>query len=1056
MERRNKLLGILCMTVIMASIFAPMFLIQPVNATDPDSWYTNVSGVLASDYYSLYPFNAKNLKIGFSKFGEMIDSRETQNVGLEYGNRDPFAPPAGTTVPTSIPKNKWSEGWFINITYNRVGSDPPTRNVWACALHSDPTFAGFGNDWIRVSWNWMGGFSGGATSEADETPLRSGLLITDPTSSVHIGGRKTNGTVTTDDLKVLYNGPRMYIARTVNHVYDWIQTSNTTGTDEPLVDIVFTIIFNKVQKEVVILKDVKIRTEKFQYSSIAVPGMDASGTGLIVQFSNRGEWDLGPAGDFRSYAHFYTADSNASKVGEGQSTVYDEHYHLNPTLPASAYYSRWGSEPKAAGTYDVAQIISSDNTTVGWAAYWPSLSDYSIDAGVHNQYWRSLLNTDTHYIDGSPSEPWLSPYTIGEWDFFLSKDAHVLIGGRYFEMQFRGVSVYGVTDLWDGRDLQQGGLVYGATDQQQGLSYTRDAENRIDAEVRYQLNEVFNPWDLYSAVEKDTRRWVEFHNVTTAEKTVADLGTNLTFLLTHSPVKYAADWDTYCNFTERVEWGNALKHPARSKWVYPATTLSISEPYELFVNSTTGVGNVTIRAASVPAVGTIIKVLYSTNCTINYDQAGVVNYGGSLSIGNASLTGLTRAATSTLVPATSTNSSSWTDPLGIVQTVSILYDGFEFNMTTGDPSAGQLLTGLDDLNITLDVKIPPEGGYVTVYNSTYFAQVMGNRLNITYAGNMTVKYQVSPPNSLAGYEHEYVHVNGSILVRANHTLGYSSGYNVTANYTIAGLSLTKEMMGRYEWVVVGNHSRAIDSVGSAMVAEAFKEKQVVTDNGGLDQMDMWGTNIPYLLSDLGNATWRAGGPRWTDIYDSLGRLAYIDDWCTRYPVSTSNIITVAGPSANLFSEYFNEFSQAIQIYGITSGNLIDVIFAPTCWNTTKVSNYTGQYYYSNGQFVRGSTGTGIGVITTYKDINGTVGFMIYGWSGDDTYYTCKWFQEYGAYYLQTENRGVTTLVVRLDYNEYGDVTSNPMPPNYEYDAHNPEVTIIERLGTISEKWQHDP
>jgi hypothetical protein len=90
---------------------------------------------------------------------------------------------------------------------------------------------------------------------------------------------------------------------------------------------------------------------------------------------------------------------------------------------------------------------------------------------------------------------------------------------------------------------------------------------------------------------------------------------------------------------------------------------------------------------------------------------------------------------------------------------------------------------------------------------------------------------------------------------------------------------------------------------------------------------------------------------------------------------------------------------------------------------------------------RSVSGYGIGVITTYKDINGTVGFMIYGWSGDDTYYTCKWFHEEGIYYLQGENRGVTTLVLRIDYTE---------------DAHYPTVTILERLGTISEKTPHDP
>jgi len=457
----------------------------------------------------------------------------------------------------------------------------------------------------------------------------------------------------------------------------------------------------------------------------------------------------------------------------------------------------------------------------------------------------------------------------------------------------------------------------------------------------------------------------------------------------------------------------------------------------------------------------VIKILYSTNCTDTYTENDIANYfGGSLSLGNASQTNRQSGSTVTLVPNSVINSTSWTDTFSIVQNITILYDEFRFDLLGTPMPSDEHLSGVDYLNITVDIKIPPEGGYVRVYNSTYFAQNVSasNAYNVTFHGNMSVMYKVNPPNNLSDYEHEYVHINGSILIAANHTLYYSGGgYVVTANYTIADALLTKEIMGRYEWIVVGNHSRAIDSIGAAMVSEAFKEKQVIADNGGLDMSDVtWGPNIPYLLSNMGNNTWRAGGPAWTNWYDSLGRLALVDDWCHRYPVSSSNIITVAGPSANLVSEYFNEFSQAIQIYGITDATLVDVIFATTCWNTTASSNYIGQYYYSDGQFYTGNTTTGIGVITTYKDINGTVGFMIYGWSGDDTYYTCKWFQEYGIYYLQTENQGVTTLVVRLNYQNYTARLTNPMPPSYDYDSHFPYVEIVERLGMISEKTPHDP
>jgi hypothetical protein len=1031
MEKEKKILSILAIMTIAVTIFAPTLLIKTASATDPDAWYTNVSGVLASDYYSLYPFNKKNLKIGFSKFGEMIDSRSTYNVGLEYDTRDPFAPPAGSSVPSDIPKHKWSQGWLINITYYHIPTGV-TRNVWACALHADLT--DYGNDWIRVDNDWYGGVSGGPATEAAEDPRDPGLLISDPTSTTHYGGRKTNGTVVTESLTVLYNGPRMYIARTVNHVKDWIQTSNTTGTDEPLVDVVFTIIFNKVKKEVIVLKDIKITTTKFVVGPIAVPGAQegTSESGLIIQFSNRGEWDLGPssgANAFQSYVHLYRGDY-------ALSTVYDNDYHLNPTLPASTY-SSYGSQPGSSGTYDLAQIISADVAYVGWAAFWPSLSDWSVDAGRQDLWWKSLVANDPHTVDGVGGEPFRSPYLIGEWDFFLTESRSYVSGaGRYFDRQFRGVTVYGITDRWDGDDANRSG-----------------GSNVIDTEVQYQLEEVFNPWDLYAAVHKDTRRWVEFHTVTLAEKTAAEAGTNLNITLSNKPVKYVSTWEDYCNFSERVMWGGALKYPARSVY-YSGSSLSVYEPYELYVNST-GHGTITIRAASVPAVGSIIKVLYSTNTSYAYN---VTENPVSLSYYNSSV-----AISDSVASFAWSNSTYWVDCLGATHIVSA--------SSTVELTNSTALLGNHTFNLTGSFN------WFTYYFKVYKEETAWLGIwdlnlppaNMTVSGNTTemnvtdahLNWRIDTPSG------DDLHVAFlDAIVSYNFTFVYNTA---TGNYTVYiainitsypsnnGILYREYIPGRYEWIIVGNHSRAIDSVGAAMISEGLKEKQIITDNGGLDMSDVaWGPRIPYLLANMGNATWRAGGPAWTNWYDSLGRLGLLDDWCTRYPISSSNIITVAGPSANLVSEYFNEFSQAIQIYGITGATLMDVIFATTCWNTTALSNYLGQYYYSDGQFYTGNTTTGIGVITTYKDINGTVGLLIHGWSGDDTYYTAKWFQEYGVYYLQTENRGVTTLVVRLNYQNYTARLTNPMPPDYDYDSHFPYVEIVERLGTISEKSQHDP
>ncbi|MEM3088742.1 MAG: hypothetical protein QXP20_06490, partial [Candidatus Bathyarchaeia archaeon] len=649
----------------------------------------------------------------------------------------------------------------------------------------------------------------------------------------------------------------------------------------------------------------------------------------------------------------------------------------------------------------------------GWAAFWPSVSNWHVDAGYQNKWWKSLIRNED--AADTAIEPFMSPYIIGEWDFVLTKTP-VDSGGRHFDRQFRGVTVYGVTDNWNGDDANRSG-----------------GSNVLDREVLYQLDEIFNPWDLRTAVHKDTKRWVEFYTVTVADYENAHTNhIDLNITLDHTPVKYSNIWEKYCNFSERVEWGGLCRIPVRAVW----TTYD----YELYVDED-GVGVINIPWSKVPAAGTEIKILYSTETEYSYN----------VTANPISLTYESEETPQNGVIDTDWRTEiNWTDYLSVWHDIEV-YGDLKITEITG-------ITGNHTFTLTGSFNWFAYRFKVFKREYTWLGiwDLALPPANVTVNGNTTeidpydfhIEWEVDGP---AG---EDLHVE---FIDAIISYNFTAVYNtVTSNYTIyitidiepywnAGdykdLLYIERIPGRYEWVVVGNHSRAIDSVGAAMVSAAFKNKQVEIGNGGLDMKDMWGTNIPYLLADLGNATWRAGGPAWTDIYDSIGRLAYVDDWCTRYPVSTSNVITVAGPSANLFSEYFNEFSQALQIYGITSGNLIDVIFATTCWNTTKASNYLGQYYYSNGQFYQGDTGTGIGVITTYKDINGTVGFMIYGWSGDDTYYTCKWFHEYGIYYLQTENPGVTTLVLRLNYN---------------VDPHYPTVTILERLGTISEKTPHDP
>ena len=120
-------------------------------------------------------------------------------------------------------------------------------------------------------------------------------------------------------------------------------------------------------------------------------------------------------------------------------------------------------------------------------------------------------------------------------------------------------------------------------------------------------------------------------------------------------------------------------------------------------------------------------------------------------------------------------------------------------------------------------------------------------------------------------------------------------------------------------------------------------------------------------------------------------------------------------------------------YVVNDTGQANKIFALSCWNRT-------------------CYGSGYAVISVYKDLNGTIGFLIWGTIGQDTYYAAKWFWSIpdgieapdnttvysGIEYLQHENSGVTSIVLNIDYL-----------------THSPTVSIEERLGTISEKTPHE-
>ena len=91
--------------------------------------------------------------------------------------------------------------------------------------------------------------------------------------------------------------------------------------------------------------------------------------------------------------------------------------------------------------------------------------------------------------------------------------------------------------------------------------------------------------------------------------------------------------------------------------------------------------------------------------------------------------------------------------------------------------------------------------------------------------------------------------------------------------------------------------------------------------------------------------------------------------------------------------------------------------------------------------------TGYAVVSTTKDLNGTVLLLVWGYDGRDTYYASKWLYGDiphhtmpGLVQLQMAPYGLTSLILEIDYE----------------DPEHPEFSVVELLGTISEtEWDHE-
>jgi hypothetical protein len=491
---------------------------------------------------------------------------------------------------------------------------------------------------------------------------------------------------------------------------------------------------------------------------------------------------------------------------------------------------------------------------------------------------------------------------IGEWDFLMDREDLP---------QYRMVEVKGVSDLNDGEDDDMG----------------IDHSNVIDREVWYQLDMIFNPWDINDAVHKKQRRWVEYYEVDSVDVSQADLGYSLVIPLEMTPVHYASIWEQYCNNAENVLWDVAekpyyLKTPARA----------LPTPYDYSFSVISGVGYVTIPATKVPAEGTLIKVLYSTDTEVTY-PAQTINMGPL--VYNASEVSFPLNVDLDDLLASATTERLWTDLLNVDHDIdvqdfevtidvnaSLLNDNATWTYTKGTDSNewefapfklfhGETFEG----EWTTD-----DWDNQTVTNNGIVMDLKMEELDVDYdiTGPTDPMYKANHIYTVHFHEMD-ADIYYAFTVTYNNV---TNTMNITAYVTVGDSPYlySASIGGAYEWLIVGRDSAAVDSAGASMVSEYFdSQKQIPVTQSGLDmQDDVYGPEIPFVFEQLRpsllpdangyrNGSWGGNTGR-TKLKDMWSCHEYLGSWVNGYPIESSNMIGVGGMVVNRLTEYTNDFT----------------------------------------------------------------------------------------------------------------------------------------------------
>ena len=388
----------------------------------------------AFDFAYESPFRLGSLRLGLTEYGEFATS---SNAGIAYGTSDSEFNVSESWASTEIDPKYWVQGWLLAMNYTRVGEQ---ITLLAFAYYSNMTTTEAGrmvySKPASMTWSYA---------------LENGY--------VHVGSLRPTG------VKILYESPRLVVARTSTIIHDGYK-------NEDVAEVIFTIIFNKVSKYAIVLKDVKILLDPKILDKIDE-----------FVFTERFEIDLARLInlDNDAFIHYY---HNKAK------TVYG-----HPIIPYGDGTPGWNKFDLLVA-YNDGDDIGENKQYVFFAAYWPNATEYSVysdelvvDLALDRD---GVLAPGTAVADipnppagpGEPSTPWV----VVQWRFNITDYPNVmnwLANGR----QIRFVEVIGMTDMYDTQDYNDTSFPI--------------PRNLPGSEIWFLVNQVFNPEDLNDVSQRE-------------------------------------------------------------------------------------------------------------------------------------------------------------------------------------------------------------------------------------------------------------------------------------------------------------------------------------------------------------------------------------------------------------------------------------------------------------------------------------------------------------------------------------------------------------------------